>query len=238
MTAPAPVVSVRELVKNYQALRPLRMTALAVEPRDVIALGGLDAAAAEILVGMLTGAVLPDSGEVRLFGRSTTDVTTSEDWLTMLDRVGILTDRAVLIGQFTVEQNVAMPFTLSIDPVDDAVRPRVRALIAEVGLSEPDATARVGDAGAEIQARVRVARALALDPVVLLAEHPTATLPRDQIRAFASDLRRIAAGRSMALLAITQDDEFARALGGERLTLEPATGALTKPSSWRRIFGS
>ena len=42
----------------------------------------------------------------------------------MLDGVGILTDRAVLIAQFSVEQNIAMPFTLAVDPVADDVRPR------------------------------------------------------------------------------------------------------------------
>ena len=42
----------------------------------------------------------------------------------MLDGVGILTDRAVLIGQFTVEQNIAMPFTLDVDPVRAECSPR------------------------------------------------------------------------------------------------------------------
>lgn len=238
MSDARPILSVQNLVKSYQALRPLRISSLTVQAGDVIALEGLDAAAAEILVGLLTGAVLPDSGEVRLFGRSTADVSDSDDWLAMLDRVGILTDRAVLIGQFSIEQNVAMPFTLSIDPVDEAVRPRVRALVTEVGLADEDGGARVAESPADVQARVRVARALALDPLVLLAEHPTATLPRDRARPFAADLRRIAAARGMALVAITADDEFARALGGEVLALDAATGALRKPSGWRRIFGA
>ena len=65
-----------------------------------------------MLVGLLTGALLPDAGDVQLFGKSTRDVGDSDAWLAMLDGVGILTDRAVLIEQFTVEQNIAMPFTL------------------------------------------------------------------------------------------------------------------------------
>ena len=93
-----------------------------------MSIGGLDAAAAELFVGLVTGALLPDSGDIELFGHSTRDVADSEAWLAMLDGVGIITDRAVLIAQFSVEQNLAMPFTLEIDPVAAELRPRVIAL--------------------------------------------------------------------------------------------------------------
>src|SRR5687768_16175368 len=100
MDVTEPLLSVRALVKNYQALRPLRIASLTISPGEIVSITGLDAPAAEMLVGLVTGAVVPDSGEVRLFGQSTTEVADSEALLAMLDGIGILTERAVLIGQF------------------------------------------------------------------------------------------------------------------------------------------
>jgi ABC-type lipoprotein export system ATPase subunit len=232
------LVRVHQLVKNYQALRPLRLQSFALEPGHVVAVMGLDAQAAEMLVGLLTGAVLPDEGEVRLFGKSTRDVSDSDAWLQMLDEVGILTDRAVLIAQFTIEQNLAMPFTLQIDPPSEETRLRVKELAAAVGLGETKLDARVGEASPLIVARVRLARALALEPAVLLAEHPTASLPRGDVKPFAADIARVAGERRLGILAITGDDVFARTLGGMVLMHEPATGALRKRGRWQRIFTS
>lgn len=235
MASADPLVSARGVVKNYQALRPLRIEALTLAPGDIVALTGLDAPAAEMLVGLLTGAVLPDSGDIQLFGRSTRDVVDSDAWLAMLDGVGIVTDRAVLIGQFSVEQNMAMPFTLTLDPVAEDVRPRVADLARTVGIGSDDLAMPVAQARPEIQTRVRVARALALNPSVLLAEHPSATLPRDAAKALGVDLNRIARARSLAVLAITADDVFAKALGGHVLRHEPATGALRPRSFWHKF---
>ena len=231
-----PLLTARNVEKNYSALRPLRVEALTLNRGDVLAITGLDAAAAEILVGLLTGALLPDSGEIHLFGRSTSGVSDSDAWLALLDGIGIVTERAVLVPQFSVEQNIAMPFTLNIDPIDREVLPRVKALAAEVGIVADDLARPTGDVLPPVLARVRLARALALGPSLLLAEHPSATLPRDAVKPFADDMRRVARSRQLAVLAVTADDVFANALGGQVLTHEPATGALRAPSAWRKIF--
>jgi ABC-type transporter Mla maintaining outer membrane lipid asymmetry ATPase subunit MlaF len=232
-----PLVSVQNLAKAYQALRPLRVESLALHRAAVVALMGLDAAAAEMLVGLLTGAVLPDQGDIQLFGKSTRDVTDTDAWLEMLDDVGIVTDRAVLIAQFSVEQNIAIPFTLQVDPVAEETRPQVARLALEVGLAPDDLQRRVAEAPPEVVARVRLARALALDPIVLIVEHPTATLPRGDVKAFAGEIARVARDRQLSVLAITGDEAFAAALGGQVLTHEPATGVLRQRSAWRKIFG-
>ena len=237
MSSAAPLIRLAGVSKTYQALRPLRIESLEVTAGDIVSIAGVDAAAAELLVGLVTGALLPDTGEVELFGRSTRDVADSDAWLAMLDGVGIITDRAVLIAQFTVEQNLAMPFTLEIDPVAEDVRPRVAALADTVGLRPEHRAARIAETPAEVQARVRLARALALQPRVLLAEHPSATLPRAAVAEFAAVLRAVAEKDRLAVVAITADPAFADALGGTRLALDGATGELRRPSTWRKLFG-
>jgi predicted ABC-type transport system involved in lysophospholipase L1 biosynthesis ATPase subunit len=236
MTADEPLLTVRGLVKNYQALRPLRLQSFTLRRGEIVAMSGLDSAAAEMFVGLLTGAVLPDSGEVQVLGRTTRDVPDSEAWLAMLDRVGIVTDRAVLIAQFTVGQNMAMPFTLEVDPVAPETRARVELLAREVGVAAEEIDLVVAQAPAAVQARVRLARALALEPMLLVAEHPSATLPRDAVKSFAADMGRVARARDVGLLALTADEVFATALGGTALTLEPATGVLRPPTAWSKII--
>jgi ABC-type sulfate/molybdate transport systems ATPase subunit len=86
---------------------------------------------------------------------------------------------------------------------------------------------------ASARLRVRLGRALALDPRVLLAEHPNASLPAQAVSAFAADLTRIVSGRQLASLVITADPVFARAVTDEVLTLQPATGELKRAARWR-----
>jgi ABC-type methionine transport system ATPase subunit len=235
MTSTAALVEFVGVEKTYQALRPLRLAELRVEPGAIVSVSGIDAAAAEVLVNLLTAAVRPDAGVVRLFGVATDAVTDYDAWLAMLDGLGLLTDRAVLLDQCTVAQNLALPLTLQIEPIRADVAPQVGALADEVAISPSWRERPVRDVPAAIVQRVRLGRALALDPRLLVAEHPSASLPRDEVAAFARDLAAIAARRRLAVLAVSADREFVRALGGTALTLDPATGVLTRPGLLARL---
>ena len=235
MSDAAPLVEFVGVVKAYQALRPLRLADLRVAPRSIISVGGIDALAAEVLVNLMTAAMRPDAGEVRLFGTSTAAIGDYQGWLRMLDGLGLLTNRAVLLGQCTVAQNLALPLTLAIDPIDPQVLPHVRALAGEVGIAEAHLDRRVHDAPAEVVQRVRLGRALALGPRLLVAEHPSASLPREAVAPFARDLAAIAVRRSLGVLAMTAARDFVRALGGAALTLDPVSGVLARPGLLARL---
>ena len=72
--------------KNHQGLRPLRIQSLSVDEGERVSLAGLDMGAASALVDLISAAVLPDEGEVRVMGRSTADVVSADSWLASLDR--------------------------------------------------------------------------------------------------------------------------------------------------------
>src|SRR5947209_4601064 len=129
---------------------------------------------AEVFVNLVTGATLPDNGEVRIFGRPTAAVSDSADWLALVDRFGIVSARAVLLGGLSVIQNLSMPFTLEIEPPPDDVCVRAARLATEVGLAERSWHRPVSELGPTDLARVRLARALAHEPAVLLLEHASA----------------------------------------------------------------
>jgi predicted ABC-type transport system involved in lysophospholipase L1 biosynthesis ATPase subunit len=172
------VVQIAGVSKDYHGLRPLRIQQLVVAAGESVAIVGFDRISAEVFVNLVTGATLPDAGSIALFGRPTAEISDSAEWLALVDRFGIVSDRAVLLEQLTVVQNLAMPFTLDIEPPPDAVRVRAERLAGEVGLDERTWTAPVAEIGAPAKTRVRVGRALALDPAVLLLEHASAGLER------------------------------------------------------------
>jgi predicted ABC-type transport system involved in lysophospholipase L1 biosynthesis ATPase subunit len=231
------LLEIRGLVKDYQALRPLRIRELAVGPNAIVTIGGLDAVAAQTFVHLVTGAALPDEGDIVTFGQNTRDITDSVAWLKSLDRMGMITARAILIEAFSVLQNIAMSFTLDVDPIDPRVVPQAGAVAREVGIDAGLFDVPAGKLAPEIQMRVHFARALALGPALLIAEHPSAALPRDAVAAFGADLVKVAKSRGVALLAITADDALAKAIGGERLELVPATGELRAPGFLKKLFG-
>ena len=232
-----PLVEIRGLVKDYQALRPLRIRELAVTPGTIISVAGLDAPAAQTFVHLVTGATLPDEGDVIMFGQNTRAIVDGDAWLKSLDAIGMVTARGILIEAFSVLQNVAMSFTLDVDPIDPRVVPQAGALARDVGIDPALFDVPAGRVTPDVQMRAHLARALALGPKLLIAEHPSAGLDRAAVPAFGTDLARAARSRGLALVAVTADDALARAIGGRRLELVAATGELRAPGLLKKIFG-
>ena len=221
-----PVLELAGISRDYHGLRPLRIAELRVAAGERVAILGLDAPAAEVFVNLATGAALPDTGQVALFGRATSEIADSADWLATVDRVGIVSERAVLLEELTVIQNLAMPFTLAIEPPADDVRDRAVAIAREVRLPEAAWTQPVARLDAAGKRRVRLGRAVALDPAVLLLEHASAAVERGSVQQLGADIAALAAARGAALVALSADDGFARAVATRVLTLQPSTGVL------------
>ena len=231
-----PVLDMRGIVKSYNALRPLRIVELSIAPGARVAVAGIDAAGAEVMLNLVTGASLPDEGEVRVFGRRTSDITDGDEWLTSLDRFGIVSERAVLLEGATLTQNLALPFALAIDPVPAETVARVEGLADECGIAREHMSRRAGDVPAAVRTRVHLARAIALNPRLLLMEHPSATLDEPERAVFGEVVASVCDRRTLTMLAVTQDLQFASAAAHQTLTLEGATGRLVaaRRSWWRR----
>jgi ABC-type lipoprotein export system ATPase subunit len=228
-----PVLQLVAIRKNYHSLRPLRVRELTIAPGERVAISGIDGGAAEVMVNLVTGASLPDEGEVRVMGRTTADIVDGDAWLASLDAFGIVSPRSVLLESATIEQNIAMPFTLEIDPVPAEVSARVKRLAASCGIA--DVGVVVGEARPEVRARVHLARAIALTPTLLVLEHPTAALPGGTQESYGRDLVTAIDGPKLAALIVTGDEKFARQVAHRALRLDPATGALAAPrSGWFR----
>jgi ABC-type transporter Mla maintaining outer membrane lipid asymmetry ATPase subunit MlaF len=224
------------VVKDYRGLRPLRIADLAIERGDRVAIAGLDRAAAEVFVDLVNGALLPDAGVVRVLGRSTAEITESDDWLNWLDGFGILTPRAVLLEASTLAQNLALPLSLDFDPMPADLRAQVEALAAEVELPADRLDRPIGDLPPVVRLRAHLAKALALDPKIALLEHPTLSIAAEDVRPFAETVRRVAAARGLTLVALTEDAAFADIVATQAYKLNGGTGALTSTRGWRRFL--
>jgi ABC-type lipoprotein export system ATPase subunit len=207
-----------------------------VFPAERVAISGLDAEAAEVLVNLVSAATLPDEGSVRVLGRNTGSIEDAAAWFESLEKIGIVTGRAVLLEGLTVLQNMALPFSLEIEPVSEQVTRQVEGLAAEVGLGVGLLGRRMGDALPDDRLRVQIARALASEPVILLLEHPTASVSRETMPRVTRDLVRAVRGRDLALLAITEDRAFAAAVADRVLLLHPASGRVAPRPRWTDWF--
>jgi predicted ABC-type transport system involved in lysophospholipase L1 biosynthesis ATPase subunit len=221
------VLEIDDVVKAYGGLRPLRIQRLRVAQAERVAIVGLDQVATQVFVNLVTGATLPDSGEIRLFGRATAAITESSDWLALVDRLGIVSDRVVLLEGMTPIQNLAIPFGLEVEPPPEETIGRAQQLAREVGLLESSWVAPVAHLNRLDQVRVRLGRALAFDPAVLLLEHVSAGLSQQDASVLGRDIQAVATRRGVAVVMSSADDRMAHRMTSRVLTLNAATGRLT-----------
>lgn len=230
------LVEIHGVTKEYHGLRPLRVSNLTLHEGQSVALLGFDKAMAEVLVNLITAATVPDAGAVSVFGQPTTAIDSADAWVQTLDRIGLISDRALLVDRFTAEQNLVMPLSLEIENMSPTLRAHARDLAQEVNLPAAELVLATGALRSSSQMRIRLGRALALKPSLMLAEHPNALTSVDDRLRFAEDYARVVAARELASLVITADHSFANAIADEVLTLEAATGLVTSSSRWRRWF--
>ncbi len=233
---PPVLLRLRDVEKAYGGLRPLRVRELTLHEGETLALTGVDGPAAEVLVDLITGSALPDRGEVEVFGAPTSSVPDGGAWLALLDRFGMLSPRAVLLEAMTAAQNLALPFSLELNPIPPSILAEVTALANDVGLAEPDLVRMAATLDPLAQLRLRLGRALALKPTLLLAEHPNALVPAESVTGVAEALSRVVEVRALTLLVLTADEGFARATAKQVRRLDPATGDVREVGGWSSWF--
>jgi len=232
VTADTPV-AFTNVEKQYGALRPLRVRDLRIPAGRVTMLVGFDRPAAEVFINLMTGATLPDKGEIVSLGRQTSAIATGDEWLSFVEQFGITSERIVLLEAMTVEQNLAISYDLNLEPVPEPIARRVAELAAEVGIDTGALQTRVADAPALLRSKIHLARALAFNPAVVVLEHPTAQLTPDEAMQYAAIVKTVSARRGLTTIGLLMDEKFAKATGGRLLVWQPATGEMRERSGLR-----
>jgi phospholipid/cholesterol/gamma-HCH transport system ATP-binding protein len=160
----------------------------------------------------IIGLVRPDAGRVLVGGRDIGRLD-SRGLADVRKGMGFLFQSAALFDAMTVGENVAFPMRRHTRLREDEIRARAAAKLADVGL-EREYDRMPGELSGGMRKRVALARAMALDPSILLVDEPSAGL--DPITAHEIDeLLAARQRRGATLVVVTHNIPSARALGDE-----------------------
>lgn len=213
----APVVAIDDLHKSFGNQKVLDGISVAVKRGETLAVLGRSGTGKSVLLRLIIGLEKPDSGSIRIHGRDIAGL--ALDRLGEIrKKVGFLFQNAALYDSLTVEQNVAFPLEHHKKEMSKSEKhDRVLRLLAEVGM-ENELAKMPSDISGGMQKRVGLARALVLDPDILLLDEPTAGL--DPISAGEIDdlVLTLQQEHHMASVVVTHDLHSAKTIA-DRLAL-------------------
>jgi phospholipid/cholesterol/gamma-HCH transport system ATP-binding protein len=171
----APAVAVEDLHKSFGTQKVLHGIDLAVKRGETLAVLGRSGTGKSVLLRLIIGLESPDSGSVRIHGQDIAGLALDQMG-EIRKKMGFLFQHAALYDSLTVEQNVAFPLQHHRKEMPESERSdRVKQLLAEVGM-EGALEKMPSDISGGMQKRVGLARALVLEPDILLLDEPTAGL--------------------------------------------------------------
>ncbi|MGA7994724.1 MAG: ABC transporter ATP-binding protein [Bradyrhizobium sp.] len=201
------LIEARKVTKILGGIVPVTLVAditFSIMPREFIAITGPSGSGKSSLLYLLGLLDLPTSGDVLIDGRSTTGMTEAERAEVRLSRLGFVFQFHFLLPEFSITENVALPMRALGKLSPRAITARAEELLASLGLADhrhknPDQLS-----GGQRQ-RVAVARALANDPPVILADEPTGSLDSAATTQVFGILRDLVALRGKTVVAVTHD---------------------------------
>ena len=202
------VISCRQMTRRYvqRGIDPVvavDSVDLEVEAGSFVAIEGPSGSGKTTLLGLLAGLEAPDEGSITVLGHDLWRLSGAERARLRQRRVGIVFQSFGLIASLRVSENVGLPLALA--GVSEAERrARSRAVLEEVGLGSAFG-ARIDELSGGERQRVGVARALVIEPSLILADEPTGSLDEDNAAGVLQLLTDAVRRRGTSLVLVTHD---------------------------------
>ena len=205
------LVIIEDLKKSFQhmgrTLDVLKGIDLNIYAGQILAIVGQSGAGKSTLLHCMGTLDLPSSGRIRLGGEELTTMSGSRLAAVRNRDIGFVFQFHHLLPEFTALENIMVPGLIQGRPRKEMER-RAQALLEEVGLTSR-ASHRPGELSGGEQQRVAVARALALDPKLVLADEPTGNLDSATSDAIHELFFQINRQHGTTIIVVTHNPAFA-----------------------------
>ena len=196
-------VRIRALSKSFGEQKVLSGVNLSVARGETMTVLGRSGTGKSVMLKLLIGLEKPDRGKIQINGEDITQLS-FDDLNRVRKTIGFLFQGAALYDSLSVEENVAFPLRRHSKMTDDERRDRVHDLLARVGV-EDAASKMPSDISGGMKKRVGLARALALDPEIMLLDEPTAGLDPITADEINELIRGLQKERNTSSIVVTHD---------------------------------
>jgi len=193
----------RTFVTGDVSVQALRGVNLEVKRGEFVAVAGPSGSGKTTLFNLIGGLDEPSSGEISIDGDPLADLNPRQRARLRLDKIGFVFQAYNLIPVLTAFENVEYPLILKKVPGGER-RKRVEALLGAVGLSDM-MHRRPNQMSGGQQQRVAISRALVCEPVMVLADEPTANVDSETGKALLDLMRRLNREKNLTFLFSTHD---------------------------------
>ena len=170
----APAIQITDLCKAFNGQTILDHVNLQVKAGETLVVLGRSGTGKSVLLRLLIRLQQPDSGSIQMLGREITGLS-EQDLYEVRKKVGFVFQNSALYDSLTVAENVAFPLRYHTRMTGSQRHARALELLAQVGMEEAAAKMPTDISGG-MKKRVGLARALALEPDIMLYDEPTAGL--------------------------------------------------------------
>jgi len=188
-------------------VRALAGVSLEVAAGEFVAIRGPSGSGKSTLLHLIGGLDVPSAGDIRIDGALLSRLTDDELTVFRRRKIGFVFQFFNLLPTLSAEENVALPLLLDGVRARDA-RPRALAALEQVGLTHRRRHRPDELSGGEMQ-RAAVARALVIEPRLILADEPTGNLDTTTGEQILALIRRANAERGCTVVLVTHDPRAA-----------------------------
>ena len=203
----------------------MKILDLRIYERESIAFYGLQRDQIEILANQMTGTYVPDEGSVSILGVDSRQITDDRFWFRFVENFGIYNTHSLLQESASVGENIAMLYRLRNDSMEE---PQLSASVLNlanlVQLTITDLSRMMSEATPFVRMKVRLSRALAYRPKVVILCEPTLELTSQVTRLLVELVKRARRKQKFTLVTFSSDVWLLQQLADRVIFLDPRDG--------------